>query len=93
MSAGSPTDRLAGLTHRDADWADLAVLVTGLGVSGFAAADALLERGARVTVVDGAEPAPGSPMAERARTPPRETMRLPTSPHGSSISGARTPPG
>ncbi len=67
MSAGSPTDRVVGLTHRDAGWAALDVLVTGLGVSGFAAADALLERGARVTVVDGAEPAPGSTMAERAR--------------------------
>ena len=35
------SDRLAGLTHRDADWAGLRVVVTGLGVSGFAAADAL----------------------------------------------------
>jgi UDP-N-acetylmuramoylalanine--D-glutamate ligase len=40
-----------GLTHRDADWSDIAVLVVGLGVSGFAAADALAERGARVTAV------------------------------------------
>ncbi len=48
MTAG----RLAGLVHRDADWAGLRVVVTGIGVSGFAAADALLERGARVTVVD-----------------------------------------
>ncbi len=40
-----------GLTHRDADWSGLAVLVVGLGVSGFAAADALAERGARVIVV------------------------------------------
>lgn len=39
------------LTHRDADWSGLSVLVVGLGVSGFAAADALLERGARVHVV------------------------------------------
>ena len=30
------------------------VLVTGGGVSGFAAADALVERGARVVLVDGA---------------------------------------
>ena len=44
--------RLVGLTHGAADWAGLDVLVTGLGRSGFAAADALLERGARVTVVD-----------------------------------------
>ena len=45
-----------GLTHRDADWSGIEVLVVGLGVSGFAAADALAERGARVTAVsrDGA---------------------------------------
>ena len=50
------------LTHRDADWAGLRVLVAGIGVSGFAAADALLERGARVLVVDaaGRRPASGS---------------------------------
>jgi UDP-N-acetylmuramoylalanine--D-glutamate ligase len=39
------------LTHRDADWSGLRILVTGLGISGFAAADALSERGAIVTVV------------------------------------------
>jgi UDP-N-acetylmuramoylalanine--D-glutamate ligase len=67
MSAGSGASRLAGLTHRDADWSGLRVVVTGLGVSGFAAADALLERGAAVTVVDGREPADGSVMAEKAQ--------------------------
>ncbi len=67
MSAGSGVGRLAGLTHRDADWAGLRVIVAGLGVSGLAAAAALLERGALVTVVDGREPPPGSVMAERAR--------------------------
>jgi UDP-N-acetylmuramoylalanine--D-glutamate ligase len=65
--SGGTTDRLAGLTHRDADWAGLRVCVAGLGVSGFAAADALLERGAVVTVVDGTSPADGSAMSERAR--------------------------
>ncbi|MFL6150873.1 MAG: UDP-N-acetylmuramoyl-L-alanine--D-glutamate ligase [Ornithinibacter sp.] len=65
--SGGTIDRVAGLTHRDADWAGLRVLVTGLGVSGFAAADALLERGAEVTVVDATDPAPGSVMSERAR--------------------------
>lgn len=51
---GDPTvsDRLAGLTYAGADWAGLRVLVTGMGVSGFAAADALLELGASVIVVD-----------------------------------------
>ncbi len=57
--SGGTTDRVAGLTHRDAGWAGLRVLVAGLGVSGFAAADALLERGAEVTVVDATDPAPG----------------------------------
>jgi UDP-N-acetylmuramoylalanine--D-glutamate ligase len=40
-----------GLTHRDADWSGLDILIVGLGVSGFAAADALAERGAHVTAV------------------------------------------
>jgi UDP-N-acetylmuramoylalanine--D-glutamate ligase len=66
MSDGA-TDRLAALTHRDADWSGLRVCVAGLGVSGFAAADALLERGAVVTVVDAATPPDGSVMSERAR--------------------------
>ncbi|WP_237565724.1 UDP-N-acetylmuramoyl-L-alanine--D-glutamate ligase [Ornithinimicrobium cerasi] len=43
---------LDDLTHRDADWAGLRVLVAGLGVTGFAAADALIQHGAVVTVVD-----------------------------------------
>ena len=68
MTVGRPTGcDLEHLTHRDADWSGLRVVVTGLGISGFAAADALLEHGARVRVVDGVEPGPESPMAERAR--------------------------
>jgi UDP-N-acetylmuramoylalanine--D-glutamate ligase len=47
------TARTAALTHGDADWAGLRVVVAGIAVSGFAAADALLERGAHVVVVDG----------------------------------------
>ncbi|WP_228255243.1 UDP-N-acetylmuramoyl-L-alanine--D-glutamate ligase [Ornithinimicrobium avium] len=43
---------LEELTHRDADWGRLRALVTGLGVSGFAAADALLQHEASVTVLD-----------------------------------------
>ena len=66
MTSGT-TDRLAVLTSREADWAGLRVLVAGLGVSGFAAADALLDKGAHVVVVDGSTPEPGSEMAERAR--------------------------
>lgn len=53
-----------GLTHRDADWSGLRVLVTGLGVSGFAAADALLERDAQVVGIDAGS---GQVLAERAR--------------------------
>ncbi|STD06037.1 UDP-N-acetylmuramoylalanine--D-glutamate ligase [Dermatophilus congolensis] len=60
-------DPRPGLTHRDANWAGLRVLVAGLGVSGFAAADALLERGARVTVVDGAQAPAESVLAEKAK--------------------------
>ncbi|MEO5608258.1 MAG: UDP-N-acetylmuramoyl-L-alanine--D-glutamate ligase [Ornithinibacter sp.] len=68
MTSDPPASgRVAGLTHRDADWAGLAVVVAGLGISGFAAADALLERGARVSVVDVAVPAEGSVASERAR--------------------------
>ncbi len=59
-----PADPRPGLTHRDADWAGLSVLVAGLGVSGFAAADALLERGARVLGVDSGS---GEKLAERAK--------------------------
>ena len=55
-----------GLTHRDADWAGLRVLVCGLGVSGFAAADALAERGALVTAVDGLPPGERTVVDERA---------------------------
>jgi UDP-N-acetylmuramoylalanine--D-glutamate ligase len=51
----SGAERLAALTHKDAEWAGLRVVVTGVGVSGFAAADALVERGARVVLVDGAD--------------------------------------
>lgn len=47
------SSRLASLTSWDADWSGLRVLVVGIGVSGFAAADTLIELGARVVVVDG----------------------------------------
>ena len=60
-------DPRPGLTHRDADWSGLRVVVAGLGISGFAAADALVERGAHVTVVDGGEPYEGSALFERSR--------------------------
>ncbi|HOF62673.1 MAG TPA: UDP-N-acetylmuramoyl-L-alanine--D-glutamate ligase [Dermatophilaceae bacterium] len=62
-----PWEPRPGLTHRDADWRGLRVLVAGLGISGFAAADALWERGAIVTVVDGAAPGSRRPVDERAQ--------------------------
>jgi UDP-N-acetylmuramoylalanine--D-glutamate ligase len=46
-----PRQGIGHLTHRDADWSGLHILVAGLGVSGFAAADALSDRGAIVTAV------------------------------------------
>ena len=49
------SDPLAELTHAGAGWAGLRVVVAGIGVSGFAAADALLERGADVVVADAAQ--------------------------------------
>lgn len=45
--------RLESLTSWDADWAGLRVVVAGLGVSGYSAADTLIELGARVLIVDG----------------------------------------
>lgn len=46
--------RLNNLVSWDSDWAGLRVVVTGIGVSGFAAADTLIELGTRVVVVDAA---------------------------------------
>lgn len=43
------------LTSWDADWKGLKVVVTGMGLSGFSAADTLIELGAEVVVVDAAE--------------------------------------
>ena len=47
------------------DPSGLTVVVTGGGLSGFAAADALAERGARVILVDGADPASSESLMER----------------------------
>lgn len=41
------------LTTWDANWSQLSVLVTGIGVTGFSVADTLAELGASVMVVDG----------------------------------------
>lgn len=55
-------NRLDDLTSWHSDWSGLRVLVLGLGVSGFAAADTLAELGARVTVA--------------ARTPDEDRARI-----------------
>lgn len=46
-------ERLEALTSWESDWSGLRVVVAGLGISGFSAADTLIELGARVVVVDG----------------------------------------
>ncbi|MFL4479505.1 UDP-N-acetylmuramoyl-L-alanine--D-glutamate ligase [Paeniglutamicibacter sp. ORCA_105] len=43
------------LTRWESDWAELRVVVAGLGLSGFSAADTLIELGAKVVVIDGAD--------------------------------------
>lgn len=48
----STPHELAELTHVDSDWRGLRACVAGLGVAGFAAADALLAVGADVCVID-----------------------------------------
>ena len=48
---------------RESDWAGIHVAVAGIGIAGFAAADALLGLGARVTAVDAAD---GTAQKERA---------------------------
>ena len=61
------------LTHRDADWSGLDIVVMGLGLSGYAAADALLERGAKVTVLATDE---SGTVQERAKIPHASRRRL-----------------
>ncbi len=63
----TPSPDLDRLTHGDADWAGLRVLVTGLGVSGFAAAAALAERGVHVVGVDAGDSTVTPALAERTR--------------------------
>ena len=38
--------------NRDSDWSKYHVVVAGIGIAGYACADALMQLGARVTVVD-----------------------------------------
>ena len=59
--------RLAELTSWDANWRGLRVVVAGIGVSGFAAADTLIELGARVVVVDANDTARNKQRADTLR--------------------------
>lgn len=45
-------NNLDGLTSRDANWSSLRVGVLGIGVAGFAAADALMQLGSHVSLID-----------------------------------------
>jgi UDP-N-acetylmuramoylalanine--D-glutamate ligase len=49
--------------HRASEWGEWSVTVAGLGIAGFACADALMQLGARVTVVDAGQ---GPAQHERA---------------------------
>lgn len=49
--------------HRFSQWSDWAVTVVGIGIAGFACADALAQLGARVTVIDAGD---GERQRERA---------------------------
>jgi UDP-N-acetylmuramoylalanine--D-glutamate ligase len=48
---------------RDSDWSGVHAVVAGIGIAGFAASDHLVQLGARVTVIDGAD---GERQRERA---------------------------
>ena len=63
MSAPSAKPAWLGAADRTSPWQQCHVLVAGLGASGFAAADALLELGAAVRVVDQST---GEVVADRA---------------------------
>jgi len=47
------SSKLDSLNTWDSDWSQLSVVVTGIGVTGFAVADTLAELGAAVLVIDG----------------------------------------
>ncbi len=73
------------VADRTSDWSALSVLVAGIGVSGFAAADALLGLGAMVTIVDERDGAAENDRARvleilggKVRLGPGAADRLPT---------------
>jgi UDP-N-acetylmuramoylalanine--D-glutamate ligase len=79
--AVSAADWLA-TADRNSPWAEATVVVAGLGISGYAAADALLELGAAVIVLDEAEAAEDrrrilEVLGAEVRTGPGSTAALP----------------
>lgn len=67
-ASSSAPDRLNHLTTWDsAGWRGLRVVVTGLGLSGFSAADTLIELGARVVVVDAGDTPENAAKADTLR--------------------------
>ena len=99
--SGSGSERSSRSTalRRESSWHGLHAVVAGIGVAGFAAADALLHRRRAVTVVD--EPrrrraaraghAPGRPWARRSCSAPASTRRSRTTPTCSSSSPGLPP--
>ncbi len=63
MTQPASADRTADDLHRDSDWSAWSVAVAGIGVAGFACADALMQLGARVTIIDSGD---GDRQRERA---------------------------
>ncbi|CAB4752477.1 MAG: UDP-N-acetylmuramoyl-L-alanine--D-glutamate ligase [Actinobacteria bacterium] len=55
--------RVIASLNRDSDWSSYHVVVAGIGIAGYACADALMQLGARVTVVDSGD---GPMQRERA---------------------------
>jgi len=58
---------VAGLA-RDSDWAPIQACVLGLGVAGYSCADALMQLGARVTIIDELDDDPQQERAEILRS-------------------------
>ena len=60
--------RVIASLNRDSDWSKYHVVVAGIGIAGYACADALMQLGARVTVVDSGDGPMQQERAEILRT-------------------------
>jgi len=67
---GSFVSRSADQLQRSSDWSQWSVTVAGLGVAGYSCADALMQLGARVTVIDS-----GSGQRQQKRAAERERKK------------------